>query len=149
MMEEPRKTWLENRTIIIAWLVFFFPIGLYAVWKSSIFDDNQRKTITVVVLIVSVGFLFFGLRSFRDILFVFILCPGAIYLLWNDSSVKKTTTYLFCGAMVVVFVTYFNGYVGGGGGEPAYNSDCVAVLEKGGCTYYRDANCVVIQTTCG
>lgn len=145
-MQDKPKTWLENRTIIIAWLIFLFPVGLYAVWKSSIFDTPQKQKITGIVLLVTLGAGLIGLEDIRNTLYIFILYPIAIYLLWKDINVVKVTRYLFCGALVVIYALYFGSGITGNVYKP---DNCIAVQEQNGCTYYRDENCIVISRVCG
>lgn len=144
-MEEQPKTWMDKKSIVIAWVVFFFPVGLYAVWKGQIFDQKAKLIITGIVLFTAFGVTSLGIHELRNSIFMFILCPVAIYFLWKDTSVKKTTTYIFCGVLVAFFAMYFSG--GGVGGDIIDN--CIAVQEQDGCTYFRDSNCVVISQVCG
>ncbi|HOW75275.1 MAG TPA: hypothetical protein P5102_11305 [Candidatus Competibacteraceae bacterium] len=56
--KESRKLhyWYENRSAVILWLIFFFPVGLYGIWKSSQFSDKTKWIVTgcfAVLLIIS------------------------------------------------------------------------------------------------
>ena len=58
--QEPRKLyyWYENKSTVILWLIFFFPVGLYGIWKSSQFADKTKWIVTgcfVVLMIISVA----------------------------------------------------------------------------------------------
>ena len=58
-MAEESKTlyyWYENKSTVILWLILFFPVGLYGLWKSSRFSKNTRWIITgffIVFLLIS------------------------------------------------------------------------------------------------
>jgi len=138
--------WWEKRTLVIAWLLFFFPVGLYGLWKGDLFTGNMKKIITGVVIAV---LLILGGGEFLDFVYVFILCPIGIYLLWKDPAISKSTTYRFGGALAVLILVVLtalpspqitNVNVTGG--------SCTAVTQSGGCTYYRDASCRVIAQQC-
>ncbi|MBZ4193911.1 MAG: hypothetical protein LAE24_06335 [Candidatus Contendobacter sp.] len=56
--QESRKLyyWYENKSAVILWLIFFFPVGLYGIWKSSQFSDKTKWIVTgcfVVLIIIS------------------------------------------------------------------------------------------------
>lgn len=58
--QEPRKLyyWYENKSTVILWLIFFFPVGLYGIWKSSQFSDKTKWIVTgcfVVLMVISVA----------------------------------------------------------------------------------------------
>ncbi len=138
--------WWQKRTLVIVWLLFFFPVGLYGLWKGDLFTGNMKKIITGVVVAV---LLILGGGEFLDFVYVFILCPIAIFLLWKDPAISKSTTYRFGGALAVLILVVLtalpspqttNVNVTGG--------SCTAVTQSGGCTYYRDASCRVIAQQC-
>ena len=45
-MTEQKPGWYENKAAVILWLVFFFPAGLYGIWKSSQFSDKAKWIVT-------------------------------------------------------------------------------------------------------
>jgi FtsH-binding integral membrane protein len=59
MNTETKKNWYENKNIVIALLVFFFPVGLYGMWKNKEFSDKSKWIISACfgVLIVVGGIL--------------------------------------------------------------------------------------------
>lgn len=56
-MSEQKPGWYENKAAVILWLIFFFPAGLYGIWKSSQFSDKAKWIVTgfFAFLIVIVG----------------------------------------------------------------------------------------------
>lgn len=56
-MTEQKPGWYENKAAVILWLVLFFPVGLYGIWKSSQFSDKTKWIVTGCfgVLIVIAG----------------------------------------------------------------------------------------------
>lgn len=56
-MSEQKPGWYENKAAVILWLIFFFPAGLYGIWKSSQFSDKVKWIVTgfFAFLIVIVG----------------------------------------------------------------------------------------------
>lgn len=56
-MTEQKPGWYENKAAVILWLVLFFPVGLYGIWKSSQFSDKTKWIVTgcLGVLIVIAG----------------------------------------------------------------------------------------------
>ena len=53
-METPRK-WYQTELGIIALLLFFFPVGLYLMWKYSFWTKKTRTYITVILAILVFG----------------------------------------------------------------------------------------------
>jgi hypothetical protein len=45
-LTEQKSVWYEKRSIVILWLIFFFPVGLYGMWKSSQFSDMVKWIVT-------------------------------------------------------------------------------------------------------
>lgn len=54
--QESRKLyyWYENKSAVILWLIFFFPVGLYGIWKSSQFSDKTKWIVTGCVVVLSI-----------------------------------------------------------------------------------------------
>ena len=86
MAEADSTDWMEKRTLVIAWLLFFFPVGLYGIWKGTLFDDKTKWIITgavaAVVIVLGGGVLL-------DFVYVGVLCPLAVYLLRKDPAIAK------------------------------------------------------------
>ncbi len=139
------KSWWENRTLVIVWLLFFFPVGLYGLWKGELFNSKMKGIFTGIVVAV---FLIFGGTELLDFLYVFVLCPIGVYLLWKDPSIAKSTTYRFGGALALIIIVLTvmpsqqTSTVNVTGGS------CTAVTQSGSCTYYRDSSCRVIAKQC-
>ena len=140
------KSWWENRTLVIVWLLFFFPVGLYGLWKGTLFSTKVKGSITAMVAV-----LFFALGSsgLTDFVYAFVLCPAGVFLLWKDPSISRSTTYRFGGALILILIAFLAAppaqqtqsvYVPGG--------SCSAVTQSGSCTYYRDSSCNVIAKQC-
>ena len=45
-----KSKWYENQFIVIALLFLFFPVGLYGLWKGSIFSRNTKIILTVLFI---------------------------------------------------------------------------------------------------
>ena len=43
--------WSKNRTIVIATLIFVYPLGVYLMWKGEHFNKDLRWMITFILLI--------------------------------------------------------------------------------------------------
>jgi len=58
-MTEQKPGWYENKAAVILWLVLFFPVGLYGIWKSSQFSDKTKWIVTgclgVLIVIASLS----------------------------------------------------------------------------------------------
>jgi len=52
--EEEKSKWYEKRGWVISWLIFFYPVGLYGLWKSSRFSQKTKITISAVAAIIFV-----------------------------------------------------------------------------------------------
>ncbi len=122
------EKWQNHKTLLYAWLLIFFPIGLYGLWTGTLFDTQKKWMITagvVVVLIVTgAGF---------NALLAFILAPLAVFLLWKDNSIQRPTVYKFAGGAVILFLLFI-------AAPSPQGSDC---------TYYRDSNYNVFARSCG
>ena len=53
--------WYQKSLGIIVLLVFFFPLGLYFMWKNQMWSKKNRWVITVVILLSFIGYQFNGL----------------------------------------------------------------------------------------
>ncbi|NFE94543.1 hypothetical protein [Clostridium botulinum] len=45
--------WYEKTWVIILFLIFFFPVGLYLVWKHSEFNKKTKIIITAAILVIA------------------------------------------------------------------------------------------------
>lgn len=141
------EDWKDNRTFVIAWLLVFFPVGLYGLWKGNCFDSNWKVGLTVLVVVV---FLVMGMRLVHPA-YVFLFYPAALFVLWQDKGVKRATFYKFAGGWAVVFVLFvMNGLAGPASYQDLYEEggSCAAVMTQNNCTYYRDSDCNVIAREC-
>lgn len=140
------ENWMQNRTLVIVWLLIFFPVGLYAVWMGKTFEKQMKWAITggIIVLLVLVG----GSRL-MDLLYLLILMPAGLYLAWKDPGISKKTTYLFGGVAAFILIMFLSSAGPQGTDGYAPGSTCEAVQTYGDCTYYRDSDCNVIGQTCG
>ena len=147
MSDTVQKTpWYNNQALLIAWLLVFVPVGLFGLWKTSIFQKGLKVGIAIGVVIL----LFAGVFNTGNAIYPFVLFPIAIYLLWKSTDVTRSTTMRFAAAWaIIVGLFMLNGQQGGG----SYNDDyiggsCSAVITEGNCTYFRDDNCNVISKQC-
>lgn len=124
--------------------IVFFPIGLYGLWKGTLFSDKMKWIVTGAVATIVIVL---GGGALLDFIYALVLCPFGIFLLWKDPTISKTTTYKFGGASALIIVAFLavlpfqqtTSDTGGG---------CAAVTQSGNCTYYRDSTCKVIARDC-
>ncbi len=143
----PVSKWYDNQTMLLVWLLVLFPVGLFGLWKTSLFDLKIKAALAVGVLVA------FALNGFQIIgpIYLLILFPAALFLLWRDSGFRSRKFYGFGGAWLVVLMlgafeasqqpTY-------GGGVQSSGPSCAAVMTEGSCTYFRDDDCNVIARQC-
>ena len=82
---QPHNTqWYMYKNLVIAWLVFFWPIGLYGLWKTSVFTKPVKWQIAG--LVVCITLVFGGTQQF-NLLLVFFLYPVGLYLVWKDTEI--------------------------------------------------------------
>jgi len=58
MDNQPNKKWYQKPTAVLLLLLFFFPAGLFLMWKHEIWSKNARWIVTVLVtlaVITNVG----------------------------------------------------------------------------------------------
>jgi len=56
--QEPAKQkWYDNRIYVIGLLILFFPVGLYALWRSNRFPKAAKILLTVitVIFVINIG----------------------------------------------------------------------------------------------
>lgn len=145
--EDTPASRFENRPLLIAWLLAFFPVGLYGLWKGSVFDTRWKIGLTIAVLIV------FTATGFRLVhpLYVFVLFPAALVVLFRSNAVARATVYKFGAGWGVAFLLLaVNTGLGGGASDPYgdVGGSCAATFTQNGCTYFRDSDCNVIAKQC-
>ncbi len=130
--------WQENKTLLHAWLLIFFPVGLYALWTGPHYEKPIRWSITggIVVMFLTLG------RSY-DALLVLILAPVAVFILWKDPEIQRPTVYKFAAAAGVFLLLFLAAPAPQGGYD-----DGSSIFQSGNCTYYRDSNYNVIGRSC-
>ncbi len=135
--ETTDRRWQDRRSLVYAWLLLFFPVGLYGLWTSRVFDDRQKWRFSAAVAVVLVV----GSAGLLNLLAALVCAPMAVFLLWRDPEIARPTFRNFTiGAGVVALLALSSAGGGGGFGE----DDCTAVIEQGGATYFRDSDCNVI-----
>lgn len=148
--EEPetalKTSWYNKQALLIAWLLVFVPVGLFGLWKTSLFRKNIKIGVAIGVVIL----LFAGLFNTSNPIHSFVFFPIAIYLLWKSKDVSRSVTIRFAAAWVVVVILFLISAQLSG---ESYNDDyiggsCSAVTTEGNCTYFRDDNCNVISRQC-
>lgn len=90
--------WYVSKTLVIAWVLIFFPVGLYGVWKSDDFIKNVKFGISVACVM---GFFSLGI-NFTSPIYMFGLFPIALVLLWRDKDISNMLTMKFAAAYPVV-----------------------------------------------
>ncbi len=51
---EVKKKWYQNPVYVILWLVFFFPVGIYGVWKYPTWSNRTKWILTAIPAILFV-----------------------------------------------------------------------------------------------
>ena len=51
MNKKTLKKWSKNRKLVIVFLIFIYPFGVYLMWKGSQFNRDLRWMITLFLLI--------------------------------------------------------------------------------------------------
>jgi len=96
--QENTDQWYASKILVIAWVLVFFPVGLYGVWKSDDFIRNVKFGVTVACIM---GFFSLGI-NFSNPLYLFVLFPIALVLLWRAPEVSNGLTLRFAFAYPVV-----------------------------------------------
>ncbi len=136
------QRWQDRRSLVYAWLLLFFPVGLYGLWSGTAFAQNRKWQLTGAVVAVLV----IGSAGFINLLIGLVGAPLAVFLLWRDPEISRATFRNFAiGAGVIAVLALASVGSGGGGFSP---SPCAAVQTYGNCTYYRDDQCNVIGQSC-
>ncbi len=138
--------WYNHRQHLVAWLVFLFPVGLFGLWKTSLWNDRDKIRIAIGVFIAVAVIAAMG-RS-GQWLFALLACPAALWYLWQDERVTKNVRYLFAGILAAYILVLLG--MNDVGSAAGYNpsSSCSTTFTRNGCTYYRDSSCNVIGRAC-
>ena len=48
---ELKKKWYENPVYVILWLIFFFPVGIYGVWKYPTWSSRTKWILTALPIV--------------------------------------------------------------------------------------------------
>ena len=143
--DETKAQWFDNKTLVIAWILTFFPVGLYGLWKNQEFIRNVKFGVTVAVVIAFV----LGI-NFTHPLYVFVAFPAGVYLLWRErealGGLWKRFAIAYPIVLILALINAAYAPTGGNGGE--LGGSCSAVITEGNCTYYRDDDCNVIGKSC-
>lgn len=141
---EQKSNWFDSKTLVIAWILTFFPIGIYGLWKNQEFIRNVKFGGTVAVAMAFV----LGI-NFTHPLYVFVAFPVGVYLLWKNreelGGLWKRFAFAYPAVLVLALLQAANAPTGGGS---TLGGSCSAVITEGNCTYYRDDNCNVIGKSC-
>ena len=143
--DEAKGQWFDNKTLVIAWILTVFPIGLYGLWKNDGFIRNVKLGVTVAVVMAFV----LGI-NFTHPLYVLVAFPAGIYLLWKERETLGALwkRFLIAYPIVLILVLINAAYAPAGGSGYELGGSCSAVITEGNCTYYRDDNCNVISKSC-
>ena len=138
-------SWKQRPRLVFAWLLLFFPVGLYALWSGNLVDRKRKWMITGAVAAI----LLVATSTFLNLLYALILVPLALWILWRDPEISRPIFYRFAaGGALAALLTLFNLP-----GQTVQEStpeggSCAAVQTSGNCTYYRDDQCNVIARSC-
>ena len=135
--------WQDRPSLVYAWLLLFFPLGLYGLWSSGLMEPRRKWQITGVVGVLLV----LGSVGLLNYLYALVFAPAAIWLLWRDKTISRTTfRYFAIGAAIAALMALASATAQMGPGAGA--GSCAAVQTYGNCTYYRDDQCNVIGQSC-
>lgn len=45
--------WFDNEVTVVVLLIFFFPLGLYALWKNSTFTPKTKWIVTGIIVVLA------------------------------------------------------------------------------------------------
>jgi hypothetical protein len=62
-MKENDVKWFQKKNGVILLLLFFFPVGLYQMWKHS---DYWSKTTKIIITILVIGVVGYGINNPSD-----------------------------------------------------------------------------------
>ena len=145
-MSEKSLVWYDHRQHLVAWLVFLFPVGLFGLWKTSLWNDRDKIRIAIGVIIAVTVIAALGRNG--QWLFALLACPAALWYLWQDERTTQNIRYLFATILAAYILVLLgtNDAASTSGYSPS--SGCSATFERNGCTYYRDSSCNVIGRSC-
>lgn len=146
-MENSENTgWVNNKTLVFTWFLFFFPVGLYALWVGQLYKPDLKSKITGGVILAVIILYLLNLFGFVHL---FIMVPLGLYLCWKDPAISNITTYKFAAGAVLILVFYgLSNSQTDHNFDPQTGSSCSATIVQGDCTYFRDDNCNVIGKQC-
>jgi hypothetical protein len=52
MADAEKPKWFDKKFWVFFWLIIFFPVGLYALWRNSLFSRNAKLIITAIVVVL-------------------------------------------------------------------------------------------------
>lgn len=50
-----KQAWYNNKSVVVLLCIFFFPVGLYAIWKSEVVKFGWKIGYTVIIALVLLG----------------------------------------------------------------------------------------------
>ncbi|BBO77798.1 hypothetical protein DSCW_52150 [Desulfosarcina widdelii] len=56
MDEAVKPKWYDNKPVIILFLIIFFPLGLYNLWKSTVFSVRGKTVLSMVIAVLIITF---------------------------------------------------------------------------------------------
>jgi|GEM_PF-1587401 len=92
-------SWCEDRRVVILLLIFLFPVGLYALWKTSKFQTKTKVFIAGIASVVAV--LLFPKVA---ILWVISVVTLGIYDFWRHSQLRLINRGIVTVAIAAVVV---------------------------------------------
>src|SRR6185437_416431 len=55
MENSSQKKWYDNTGLVVVLCILFFPVGLYALWKSSVISKGWKIAGTVIIAFVTIA----------------------------------------------------------------------------------------------
>ncbi len=82
-------------------------------------------------------------KRYIVIILLIVFFPLGLYCMWKGEHFPKAARWVITVFMVWWGWNLLTDYESGD-----ISSGCASVIESGGCTYYRDANCNIISKVC-
>lgn len=92
--------WFEKKVFVFAWLVLFFPVGLYGLWQNQTDFDTSKKWMITIGCILAL--LFLG----DSIYFIFCLFSIMAYISWIDQSIEDKTRWMLSGFFALLALLF-------------------------------------------
>src|SRR5699024_12392126 len=76
---ESIEKWYEQTWVIVLFLIFFFPVGLFLMWRYAKWTTIVKTIVTVVIAVLFLFFIFIAFLSFFVFLCFFFSLSDVCY----------------------------------------------------------------------